>query len=80
MIGAVHHRAARNAGATVIGVLVSSSAKSATVAEEWQVPPGYTDLAELLSDHPDVVHVCTPNRSHYELAQFAASFGAPHGR
>lgn len=66
MIGAAHLRAARDAGAEVVGVLGSSASRSASVAEQWGIPRGYTDLDELLSDRPDVVHVCTPNDTHVE--------------
>ncbi|MCJ1675551.1 Gfo/Idh/MocA family oxidoreductase [Rathayibacter sp. VKM Ac-2929] len=64
MIGVAHLRAARRAGADVLGVLGSSPARSAAVAAEWGVPRGYADLDEVLADRPDVVHVCTPNDTH----------------
>lgn len=67
MIGDVHRRAIRDAGAQLVGVLGSSPARSAEAADTWGVR-GYADLAELLADAPDVVHVCTPNATHLEYA------------
>lgn len=68
MIGEVHLRAARDAGAEVVGVLASSAEKSERIAGEWRVPRGYPDIAALLADRPDVVHVCTPNDTHVDYA------------
>jgi predicted dehydrogenase len=67
MIGGVHRRAIIDAGAALVGVLGSSPARSAAIGAEWGVR-GYVDLAELLADKPDVVHVCTPNATHVEYA------------
>lgn len=74
MIGAVHRRAAREAGALVVGVLGSSPAKSEAAADAWGVETGYSSLDALLIDRPDVVQVCTPNGTHhhYALAVIAA--------
>jgi len=68
MIADVHQRAIRAAGGTVIGVLGSSPERSTATAAMWGVPQGYADLETLLSDAPDVVHVCTPNNMHVEYA------------
>ncbi|MCU1527981.1 MAG: oxidoreductase [Frondihabitans sp.] len=74
MIGAVHRRAARDAGADVVGVLGSSASKSAAAAAEWGVEHAYVSIDELLADQPDVVQICTPNATHhpYALAVIAA--------
>ncbi|MDT0321944.1 Gfo/Idh/MocA family protein [Streptomyces millisiae] len=69
MIAAAHLRAARDAGATVIGVLGSRPERSREAAARWGVPTGYPDLAELLAARPDVVHVCTPNDTHVDYAR-----------
>jgi len=68
MIGGVHRRAARDAGADVVGVLGSSAETSTRTAESWNVGRGYSSLAELVDDHPDVVQICTPNDSHFAYA------------
>lgn len=75
MIGAVHRRAARDAGAEVIGVLGSSAARSAEFAAEWGVASGYATFDELLADSPDVVQICTPNGSHFDYALQAIDAG-----
>lgn len=75
MIAAAHLRAARDAGADVVGVLGSSAARSASVAAEWGVPSGYADLDSLIADKPDVVHICTPNDTHVAYALAAVEAG-----
>jgi predicted dehydrogenase len=70
MIGVVHARAARAAGATVRGLLASTPERSAAVAAEWQVPTAYPDLdAVAADDEVDVVHVCTPNVLHADQTE-----------
>lgn len=68
MIAAAHVRAARDAGAVVVGLLGSSAARSREVAEQWGVPTGYASLDDLVAAGPDVVHVCTPNDTHVDYA------------
>jgi predicted dehydrogenase len=75
MIGAAHLRAARLAGADVIGVLGSTPSRSAAVAAEWQVPRGYADLDQVIADRPDIVHICTPNNTHVPYGVRAARAG-----
>lgn len=65
MIATVHVRAARAAGAEVIGVLGRTPERSGQVAAQLGLPRGYADLDALLADRPDVVHVCTPNDQHH---------------
>jgi predicted dehydrogenase len=66
MIGDVHARAARDAGAEILGVLASTSKRSKEAAVAWNVGQGYASLEELIADKPDVVHICTPNKTHHE--------------
>ncbi|MCY1692850.1 Gfo/Idh/MocA family protein [Curtobacterium sp. SL109] len=68
MIAAAHVRAARDAGAVIVGLLGSSAPRSREVAEQWGVPTGYASLDDLIADGPDVVHVCTPNDTHVDYA------------
>lgn len=68
MIGAVHRRAARDAGANVVGVLGSSPERSAEFARAWGVERAYASFDEVLADRPDVVQICTPNGSHLDYA------------
>jgi predicted dehydrogenase len=65
MIAGVHARAARAAGAEVVGVLGRTPARSEQVAAQLDVPRGYASLDEVIADAPDVVHVCTPNDQHH---------------
>ncbi len=75
MIGAVHRRAARDAGAEVVGVLGSSAAKSQAVADAWGVEHAYGSFDELVADAPDVVQICTPNETHHRFALAAVEAG-----
>ena len=46
-------------------------------AEAWNVPHAYADYRELVEqERPEVVHICTPNATHYEIAKFALVAGA----
>ncbi len=67
-MGAVHSRSLRAAGVEIAGVLASTRERSSAAAMELGVGRGYQDLADLLDDATvDVVHILTPNRSHFEL-------------
>ena len=69
MIAAVHARSARAVGAELLGVLGTSVEKSKDAADAWGAKAAYADFDALLADRPDVVHICTPNRTHYEYAR-----------
>ncbi len=75
MIGAAHLRAARDAGADVIGVVASTPARSVQIAEECGVPTGYATFEHALAAKPDAIHVCTPNDTHAKYAIAAAEAG-----
>jgi predicted dehydrogenase len=75
MIAAVHMRAARRAGARVIGVVASSAARSRQAAEEWGVAEGFDTVDSLLEAGPDVIHICTPNHLHAPMASAALRAG-----
>jgi predicted dehydrogenase len=68
MIAGVHARAARAAGAEVLGVLGRSPERSVQVAAQLDLPRGYASLDDVLQDAPDVVHICTPNDQHHPQA------------
>ena len=75
-IGAVHANAVRAAGGTVAGVLASSPERGPAAAERLGAERAYAGAAELLADGGiDVVHVCTPNHLHAELAEAALAAG-----
>jgi len=76
MIGAVHRRAALLAGAEVRGVAASSPQRAEEVAQAWNVPRGYRDIEEVVTDpQVQVVHICTPNHLHRPMAQAALEAG-----
>lgn len=75
MIGAVHRRAARDAGAEVVGVLGSSPSKSERFAGEWGVPTGFGTFDDVVAAGPDVIQICTPNATHFDYALRAIRAG-----
>jgi predicted dehydrogenase len=75
-IGRVHVRCARLAGAEVVGVAASTPERSAQAAQSMQVPRGYASGLEAARDKDvDVIHICTPNAYHMEVAQSALESG-----
>jgi predicted dehydrogenase len=75
MIGACHLRAARQAGAAIRGVTASTPERSETAARKWEVPSFPSALDAIQSPLVDVVHICTPNSLHFELAKAALKAG-----
>jgi predicted dehydrogenase len=75
-IGRIHLRSARLAGAQVVGVAASSAQRAAQAAAELGVPRGYAKALDAARDPDvDVVHICTPNALHLEIAQAALEAG-----
>jgi predicted dehydrogenase len=75
-IGAVHARSARLAGARVAGVATSSPERSREAAERLNAEQAFATPHELATaDGVDVVHICTPNNLHAELAALALEHG-----
>src|SRR5690554_1814855 len=71
-----HSRAARSARGELRGVASSSPASSARAAERLGIALSYPTVDELLADDTiDIVHVCTPNATHYDLALAAIAAG-----
>lgn len=76
MIGRVHLDAVRRNGGAVVGVSASSPARAKEAAAELGVARAFDSSQELaVSDDVDVVHVCTPNAAHAELAALALRAG-----
>jgi len=72
----VHSRAARAAGASLLGLASSSAARAAAAAERYGFERGYESPQELIADpRIDVVHICTPNTTHAPLALAALDAG-----
>lgn len=75
-IGRVHVRSARLAGAHVVGVAASTPERSAAAAASLNVPKGYSSGIDATRDPDvDVIHICTPNAYHMEVAQAALEAG-----
>jgi predicted dehydrogenase len=75
-IGRVHVRCARLAGAEVVGVVASSSERSADAAKSLGVARAYASGLEAAQDKDvDVIHICTPNSLHMEVAKAALESG-----
>jgi predicted dehydrogenase len=72
----VHARAARVAGAAVVGVVASAPERAGAVAAEFRAERPVPDVAALLDASPDVVHVCTPNHLHARGTLDALAAGA----
>jgi predicted dehydrogenase len=75
-IGPVHVEGLRRAGQNVIGILGSTPAKSRQAAAQWGLATGYESFDEILRDgRVQAVHIATPNRLHFEMANRALRAG-----
>ena len=75
-IGGIHARSARLAGAELAGVAASTPKRSAAAAAELGAERAF-DSAEALveAEDVDVIHICTPNHLHLQLAEAALGAG-----
>jgi predicted dehydrogenase len=72
----IHSRAVRAAGHEVVGVSSSTPERAAVAAERLNIGASYPTAQALVSDPAiDVIHICTPNRTHVELARLAIGAG-----
>ncbi len=72
----VHSRAARTARADLVAGASSSPSSALRAAETLGFDRAYDSLAELVADDSiDIVHVCTPNATHAEIALAALDAG-----
>lgn len=75
-IAGVHARAARSAGARLIGAVASSPERAADAAGVLGAEHGYADLETMLGHAElDVVHICTPNALHHAAVLEAVAAG-----
>lgn len=74
-IGEVHARAVRYSGATLAAVADSTAERSASAATRLGAERGSSASELIESDDIDVVHICTPNHLHAELAAAAIAAG-----
>lgn len=75
-MAAVHSRAARAAGAALVGGASSSADRARDAAGRLGLGQAYDSLDDLLADPGiDVIHVCTPNTTHAGIARAALDAG-----
>src|SRR5260370_38886081 len=76
MMGEVHTRAIRLAGATVRGIASSSESRAAEAAERLGIERGYASAEAAIADPSvSVIHACTPNARHFPPARAPPSPG-----
>ena len=69
----VHSRAIRNAGGALAATTSSSPASARESAIRLGIMKAHDSLQSLLNDDSiDVVHICTPNTTHFEIAAMRA--------
>lgn len=67
MMGNVHLRSAKLAGAKIRGVLGSSPIASERLRSEWGLAEAYPTMESLAADNEvGTVHVCSPNYAHFD--------------
>lgn len=72
----VHSRSVRSNGGFVVGVASSTPDRARSAARRLGAPRAYESVRELVEDPEiDVVHICTPNSTHAELAALALNAG-----
>jgi predicted dehydrogenase len=75
-IGPVHLRAARLANAEIVGISGADPARARAAAAGLGVDRVFESSEALATDpHVDVVHICTPNHAHADLARLAIEAG-----
>jgi predicted dehydrogenase len=75
-VGRIHARSALLAGGWLAGVAGSSPERTQAVADELDGCPVFSSAQELIADQSvQVVHICTPNHLHAELAEAALRAG-----
>lgn len=75
-IGQVHAEAVRSVGGVVAGVADATAEKAAALQARSGAAQATTSADELIVDtEVDVVHICTPNYTHVELAERALRAG-----
>jgi predicted dehydrogenase len=75
-MGATHARAIRAAGSRVVAAVGSLPSRADAAAHATHAELGLSDVDELLArSDVDVVHICTPNSTHEDLAVRALEAG-----
>jgi predicted dehydrogenase len=74
-MGSVHACAARSAGGALVGVAASSLESAGRARDAFGSERAFSSVDDLLDAGVDVLHVCTPNFLHYDLALAAVRAG-----
>src|SRR5687768_2437839 len=75
-VGAIHANAVRAARGEVVGVVASTPARSEAAARRLGAGRAYESAEAIVSDPAvDVVHICTPNHLHEQVAALALEAG-----
>lgn len=77
-IGKQHIEAIRRIPGTEVVALSERNPEAARkLTEELCIPTWYTDYKEMLEqEKPDVVHICTPNNTHFQISKDVIESGA----
>lgn len=74
-IGAVHIEALRRLGCVDV-VAIADEINAQEKAKVNYVPNAYSDYREMINqEKPDVIHICTPNNTHFPIAMYAMEHG-----
>lgn len=74
-VGRIHIETLRRLGNVFVEAVASPSSARQT-AEDMNVPHHFSDYREMINKVDlDVVHICTPNNSHFEIAMYAFEHG-----
>ena len=74
-IGVAHIEALRRLGFVNV-VALADNVNAHEKAEELYIPKGYINYKEMIDkENLDVVHICTPNSMHFEMAMYAMKRG-----
>jgi predicted dehydrogenase len=75
-IGPVHVEALKRLGINIAGILGISQEESESAARNLNLPQAYDSFEQILKDDSvQAVHITTPNRLHYDMAQKALKAG-----
>ncbi|PKM52661.1 MAG: dehydrogenase [Firmicutes bacterium HGW-Firmicutes-7] len=70
-VGAVHIEALRRLGYVEIIALVDEY-DAEKKAEKYNIPSAFSSYKEMINiSKPDIIHICTPNHTHFEIAAYA---------
>ena len=77
-IGKQHMEAIRRIpGTQIVAISEMFEASAKRLAEEQAIPAWCRGFHEMLEkEKPDVVHICTPNNTHFQIAKDVINFGA----